>query len=29
MGRNSGSEMGINELLPREVLWIIEDGMAA
>lgn len=28
MGRSLGFEMGINELLPREVLWIIEDDMA-
>lgn len=27
MGRSLGFEMGINELLPRERLWIIEDDM--
>lgn len=27
MGRSLGSAMGVNELLPREVLWITEGGI--
>lgn len=27
VGRSLGFEMGTNELLPREVLWITEDDM--